>query len=158
MKAKVLTAALLGLGLTSLAHAQDSMPKVAQPFQTSMQAVWKQVTKAELPVYECTQVVGTASRMVADGKNINDARQAFRACYVDSAVRFSEAYFKKLHHAELAENGKPYGCDMYSRYLKGHVGSMETQVERFDLKADELNQEILSRINSTAQSCETSLP
>lgn len=158
MKTKLLTAAALGLGLTILGTAQAAAPKVAEPYQRSIEAAWKQVNQAELPVYECVHVAGTAARLAEDPDQIEEARRAYRVCYVDSAIRFSDAFFKKLHHGELADNGKPYGCTDYNRYLRGHVVSLEAQAERLGFNTSELNSEIQAHISDLAKSCEVQLP
>lgn len=158
MNTKLLTAAAFGLSLSLLGTAQAAAPKVAEPYQRSIEAAWNQVNQAELPVYECVQVAGTAVRLAEDAKQAEDARRAYRVCYVDSAVRFSDSFFKKLHHGELADNGKPYGCTEYNRYLRGHVVSLEAQAERVGLNPSEMNREIQAQINDLAKSCEVQLP
>lgn len=158
MKVKALSVCVLGLALGGIAQASEvPMPRVADIYQQSFTAAWNQVSRGELPVYECTHVAGIASRMVKDEKTAADARQAYKACYVDSIVRFSDAYFTLHHHAEIADSGKPYGCDMYGRYLQGHVTSLETLAERFGYTTSELNGEISTRLNDLAQACEVEL-
>lgn len=156
MKLRILSFGVLALSMT--AQAEQPMPTLAAPYQTSFQAAWNQVSQAELPVYECTQVVGIASREVKNQNTSADANRAYKACYVDSILRYSETYFQKLHHAELAADGKPYGCDMYARYLQGHVGSLEVLAERFGYEAHALNQEILSQLDGSAARCNVQLP
>ncbi len=156
MKVKVLSACVLGLALGGLAQAAD-MPEVAEPYQKSFGAAWAKVVEGELPVYECTHVVGMAAKNVQEQATAEEARKAFRACYVESAVRYSDAFFKLHQNDTIGDDGKPIGCSMYNRYLNGHVGSMEVQAEKFGFAAADLNDEILQRVNETAASCKIRL-
>lgn len=158
MNTKRLTVVALGLGLSLLGTAQAAAPTVAEPYQRGIEAAWKQVNQAELPIYECIQVAGTAARLAEDVSQTEEARRAYRACYVDSAIRFSDTFFKKLHHGELADNGKPYGCTEYNRYLQGHVVSLEAQAERLGFNTSELNRDIQAQVSDLAKSCEVQLP
>lgn len=157
MKAKLLSACILSLALGGLAQAGQAMPNVAQPYQKSFNAAWIKVTEGELPVYECTHVIGVAAKNVEQSTTAEAARQAFKACYVDSAVRYSDAFFKLHQNDKIGDDGKPIGCNMYDRYLNGHVGSMVSQVPKFGFTAEGLNEEILQRINEVAASCQIKL-
>lgn len=153
MKMKVVSACAIGLALSGLARAEVEMPAVAEPYQKSFQAAWRQVGAGELPVYECTHVAMVAARKLEDPQTVEDARKAFKACYVDSIVRYSEAYFALRNNADIAEDGKPYGCNMYEQYIKGHVASLEAYLDRMGFSASELNAEITQRLDKVPASC-----
>lgn len=157
MKLKMLSVCVLGLTLGGLAQAAEPMPKVAEPYQKSFSAAWTKVAEGELPVYECTHVIGVAAKNLDVAANAEAARQAYKACYVDSAVRYSEAFFTLHQNDTIGDDGKPIGCSMYDRYLNGHIGSMVVQAPKFGFAAEELNQEILQRVNKVAASCEVKL-
>lgn len=158
MKMKSLLAATLLLTAGSLTHAAEAgMPQLAEPYQKSFQAAWEQVNAGELPVYECMHVVGVAAKQVGDPATAESARQAFRACYVDAILRYSDTYFKLRHNAEISDDGKPYGCNMYDRYLKGHVVSMESQVEKLGYNVSALNRDVLDTLNESAKLCQVEL-
>lgn len=158
MKTKILTGLVLGLGLGLAAQAATSMPKVAKPYQSSFKAAWKQVEAGELPVYECTHVATMAARDMDNPKMAADAKKAFKACYVDSFLRYSEAYFGLRNNAEMdTQSGKPYGCRLYKQYAEGHVTSLQSYLHRIGYSAAELNAEIDSKLVKVAAQCQVSL-
>lgn len=157
MKAKVLSLCLLGLVAGGVAQAEEAMPKVAVEYQKGLQAAWDASAAGELPVYECAYVAGVAAIHVEEKKEVEEARKAYKACYVDTAVRYSEAYFKLRSNAELGEDGKPLGCTMYAKYINGHVSALESYLKKFGFTADELNAEIGQRLDATSSRCEVDL-
>lgn len=160
MKAKLLSATgALGLILSGLVQGASAtaMPQVAEPYQQSLQKAWAQVSRGELPVYECTQLAGHAAREMPDKNAVAAARQAYKACYVDAAVRYSDAYFKLRNNAQLTEDNKPLGCTMYSRYIKGHVASLASHLDTFGFSAAELNSEITQKLDATSAQCQVDL-
>lgn len=157
MKLQALSVCVLGLVLGGLVQAAEPMPQLDGPYQKSFTAAWNKAAEGELPIYECTQLIGIAVKNAGEEAEGEAARQAYKACYVDSAVRYSEAFFKLRQNDQAGDDGKPIGCNMYARYLNGHVGSMVVQAGRFGFTAEELNQEILQRLNEVATSCEVKL-
>lgn len=157
MKAKVLSLCLLGLVAGGVAHAEESMPKVALEYQQGFQAAWDTSAKGELPVYECAFVAGVAAIHIEEKKEVEEARKAYKACYVDTAVRYSAAYFALRNNAEPGEDGKPLGCTMYARYINGHISALESYLKPFGFTASALNAEITQRLDAVSASCEVDL-
>lgn len=153
MKSKLLICAI-GLTFSGLAGAATlDKPNLSATYQASFQGAWDKTAAGELPVYECTQIAGAATKMLSEKTTAVEAKQAYKACYVDAILNYSEAFFKLNNHASIEENGKPYGCTLYSRYLKGHVVSLEAYAERFGFSTTELNNEINTRLQEPASLC-----
>ncbi len=157
MKSKLLICAI-GLTFSGLAGATTlDKPNLSATYQASFQGAWNKTAAGELPVYECTQIVGTATRMLSEPTTAVEAKHAYKACYVDAILNYSEAFFKLNDHASIEKDGMPYGCSLYSRYLKGHVVSLETYAERFGFSATQLNHEINTRLQEPASLCQVAL-
>lgn len=153
MQAKTLAATVLGLMLAVPVMAGDAAPQVAEPYQKSFGMAWDKVNEGELPVYECIHVADIAAREAAKPAALADARQAYKLCYVDLAVRYSDTFFQRNNNAETVENGKPRGCTMYERYLRGHVVSLEARLDVLGFNAAELNREITGQLGAVPASC-----
>jgi|GEM_PF-4292721 len=155
MKSSKLLICVLGLTLSgwSVAKAVEQ-PELSATYQDMFQAAWDKAGEGELPVYECTRVVSTASKMLSgQATAAAEAQQAYKACYVDAILNYTDAFFKAHNRAAVVEGDKPSGCSSYSRYLLGHVGSLEAYAERFDLTVNDLNQEISARLIEPASLC-----
>lgn len=157
MQAKPIVATVLGLVLATPLMASQATPQVAAPYQKSFGMAWDKVNEGELPVYECIHVADIAAREAGQAAALADARQAYKLCYVDAAVRYSDAFFLRNGNAEVVENGKPRGCTMYERYLRGHVASLEARLDVLGFNAAELNRDITNQLGSVPASCGISL-
>lgn len=156
MKSSKLLICAIGLALSgwSAANAVEQ-PQLSAIYQESFQKAWSKTAEGELPVYECTQLVGTAKKMLSKpGAAAAEAQQAYKACYVDAILNYTDAFFKAHNRAAIIEGDKPSGCSSYSRYLLGHVGSLEVYAERFGLTTSDLNQELSARLMEPASLCE----
>ena len=157
MKTKLLICAI-GLTFSGLAGATTlDKPNLSATYQASFQGAWNKAAAGELPVYECTQISGAATKMLSEKSTAVEAKQAYKACYVDAILNYSEAFFKLNNHASIEKDGMPYGCSLYSRYLKGHVVSLESYAERFGFSTTELNNEINTRLQEPASLCQVAL-
>jgi len=158
-KLKTLLILTMSVGLSGLSLADDNIkPNLSKTYQESYQAAWDKAGEGELPVYECTRVVTTASKMLSEKEETNiEAQQAYKACYVDAILHYTDTYFKLRDNSTIGEDAKPNGCSLYSRYLKGHVISLEAYAERFDLTVNDLNNEIHEKLLDTASLCKVDL-
>jgi|SRR5690554_3219658 len=157
MNVKMLSVCMLGVVLAGPALADAAMPGVAEPYLKSFQGAWEKSSEGDLPVYECTHIAGLAAKHVAEKATAAAARQAYKACYVDAALRYSEAFFKLHSNAVITDDGKPLGCQMYSRYIKGHVVALESYLDKIGFTAAELNAEIGQKLDTVSASCEVDL-
>lgn len=157
MKVKMLLVFVMGLGLSGLSHASASNTlNVSSTYQKSVQVAWNKASEGELPVYECASVVGTASKMVTEKKDKNnEAQQAYKACYVDVFLNYTDAFFALRDNAEIADDNKPRGCPLYNRYLKAHTTSLTAYADRFNLNTDDLNNLISEGLSETASLCQS---
>lgn len=157
MKTSLITAAILGVVLGAPVIAGEAVPQVSQPYQESFSKAWNKVNTGELPVYECIHVADVAAREATNKNAVAEARNAYRLCYVDSALRYSQTYFDLHSNAEIGDDGKPRGCNMYAVYLRGHVSALEARLPALGFSADELNGEINQRLSGNASKCGFSL-
>ena len=156
MKNKMLLICAMSFGLSGWSQASEhAKPNLAEPYQKIFQAVWDTAGEGELPIYQCGSVVGTASKMLAAklDKN-NEAQQAYKACYVDALLHFSNAYFALRDNSEIGENNKPRGCLLFARYLKMGTSSLAVYADRFDLSLDDLNNQISDGLGEAASLCQ----
>lgn len=156
MKSNTLLILVLSFAISGLSQASDvTKPNLSESYQGNFQAAWNKATEGELPVYECGGVINTATKMVSQGKDVNnEAQQAYKACYVDAFLHYTNAFFALRDNTELAKDNKPIGCELYSRYIKAHITSLETYAEKFDLSAGDLNNQISENLSATASLCE----
>lgn len=159
MKSNKLLVFVISLTLSGWSMAGTiNKPSLSTTYQDSFAAAWSKTEQGELPVYECAQVVGTASKMLSAKEETNlEAQHAYKACYVDAILNYSEAFFKQHNHSAMADDNKPNGCSLYARYLTGHVVSLEVYAERFGLSTYDLNQEISEKLREPASLCEVAL-
>lgn len=159
MKKNILLIFAFGLSLSGLSQAGEHVkPTLSKTYEEMYQAVWNKAGEGELPVYECARVIGTASKMLTDNKDQNnEAQQAYKACYVDAILHYSDAFFELRDNSTIDRDSKPNGCPLYSRYLTAHVVSLDTYAERFNLTAEELNKQINERLGEAASLCQVAL-
>ena len=159
MKRKTSLMLFLSLAVSGWAVAGDiNKPEVSALYQDSFQAAWNKAGEAELPVYECARVVGTATKMLAESSSVKgEAQHAYKACYVDAVLNYTNAFFKLRDNSSIGDNNKPNGCPLYARYLTAHVVSLEASAERFGFSAHDLNQEINKRLEVPASLCHVEL-
>ncbi len=156
MKTKILLVFAMSFGLSSLSQANDNNTlNVSPTYQTRVQIAWDKASEGELPVYECGSVVSAASKMVSEKKDKNnEAQQAYKACYVDVFLHYTDAFFDLRNNTKIGENNEPIGCALYTRYLNSYTTSLETYAERFDLSAEKLNKQILANLSEPASLCQ----
>lgn len=156
MKSNTLLILIFSFAISGLSQASDiTKPNLSETYQGNFQAAWNKATEGELPVYECGGVINTATKMVSQGKDVNnEAQQAYKACYVDAFLHYTNAFFALRNNTELAEDNKPIGCELYSRYIKTHITSLVTYAERFNLNTDDLNSQLSENLSATASLCE----
>ena len=135
-----------------------NQPSLSITYKERFQLAWDKAGEGELPVYECARVVGTATKILSEDKKSNsEAQQAYKACYVDAILKYTNAFFKMHNRSLLGENNKPSGCPSYSRYLTAHVVSLDVYAGRFGLASSDLNNEIKEKLDEPASLCEVSL-
>ncbi|HHX33716.1 MAG TPA: hypothetical protein GX719_00390 [Gammaproteobacteria bacterium] len=160
MKKNMLLILIISFAFSGWSQAnENNKPNLSTTYEQMFQAVWDKAAEGELPVYECERVVGTASKMLSEKKDQNgEAQQAYKACYVDAILHYTDAFFNLRNNSSIdsAEN-KPYGCELYTRYLTGHVMSLEAYADRFDLSVTDLNKQINERLSETASLCQVEL-
>lgn len=156
MKSKMLLIFVISCGLSGWSQASNNTkPNLAKPYQKSFQAVWDTAGQGEMPIYECGSVVGTASKMVAEKQDKNnEAQQAYKACYVDAFLHYSDAYFALRDNSVIGEDNKPRGCMLFARYLKMSTSSLAVYADRFNLSLNDLNKQIVDGFGDAASLCE----
>jgi len=158
MKVKALLTAALGLMFCGVVNAAAvAEPTVSADYQKSFGAAWSKAGEGELPVYECIHTAGLASKAISAGADVQEAQNAYEACYVKAALHYSDAYFKLRNNSEMSEDGKPYGCKAYAKYLNAHVAALASYLDKFELDARALNSNITQQLNETASACQVVL-
>lgn len=159
MKNNRLLILMFSFAISGASQASEiTQPDLSKTYQDSFQAAWNKAAEGELPVYECGSVVNTATKMVSQGKDVNnEAQHAYKACYVDVFLHYTNAFFALRDNTALAEDNKPIGCELYSRYIKAHIASLDTYAERFDLNTADLNNQLSEKLSPTASLCKIEL-
>ena len=156
MKSNTLLILIFSFAISGLSQASEiTKPDLSDTYQAKFQAAWDKAAEGELPIYECGGLVTTATKMVSQGKDVNnEAQSAYKACYVDAFLHYTNAFFAPRDNKELAADNKPIGCELYSRYIHAHITSLDIYAERFALNADDLNNQLSEKLSPTASSCQ----